>query len=370
MSAPVSPPLNSASRFAHIDAIRAFAVMLVVVAHAGLGHVVPGGSGVTIFFSISGFIITYLLLRERDRTQGFSAGGFYLRRALKIMPPFILIIVFPTLIFSAWEDIDGTAFASQVFFVFNWWYIWEKGGTLDGTAVVWSLSIEEQFYILFAIVWLIAVKLKHWRVVMFITALLGIVYSTLMRVSMASSGPSLSERIYYGSDTRLDGIAWGVLAALAFHLWQEKGSAQLPVIRLLASDWNLVISIAIYLLSLLIRDEWFRDTFRYSLQSIATCSIICYGLLPGAGQLRRSFYKVSQLKAISLIGLSSYSIYLSHLLIMKWLREYLDMPLLAGVLVLSLAGVGAGIAVYKFVEVPFHKIGLRIRTKQTVHGSA
>src|SRR3954469_19419128 len=90
------PPLNSANRFAHIDAMRAVAVGLVVVAHAGLDRVVPGGSGVTIFFSISGFIITYLVLRERDSAGGFAVGHFYLRRALKLGPPLVVIVFIPT----------------------------------------------------------------------------------------------------------------------------------------------------------------------------------------------------------------------------------------------------------------------------------
>ncbi|WP_181365120.1 acyltransferase family protein [Arthrobacter sp. HMWF013] len=86
--------------------MRAFAVMLVVVAHAGLGLIIPGGSGVTIFFTISGFIITYLMLRERDKTGGFSLGGFYFRRAVKIAPPLILAVVIPTLIYAIFEDIN------------------------------------------------------------------------------------------------------------------------------------------------------------------------------------------------------------------------------------------------------------------------
>jgi hypothetical protein len=70
----LGPVLAPSGRYAHLDAMRAFAVMVVVLAHAGLQHVVPGGSGVTIFFSISGFIITFLLLRERDRTGTSTCG--------------------------------------------------------------------------------------------------------------------------------------------------------------------------------------------------------------------------------------------------------------------------------------------------------
>jgi peptidoglycan/LPS O-acetylase OafA/YrhL len=68
----IATNISSSGRFEHIDALRALAVMLVVVAHAGLGHIVPGGSGVTVFFTISGFVITNLVLRERQRTGSFN----------------------------------------------------------------------------------------------------------------------------------------------------------------------------------------------------------------------------------------------------------------------------------------------------------
>ncbi|MGW9345945.1 acyltransferase family protein, partial [Streptomyces albidoflavus] len=110
----MATPLNSANRFAHIDAMRAFAVMVVVIAHAGLGHIVPGGSGVTIFFSISGFIITYLLLRERQKTDGFSVSSFYRRRFFKIFPPFAVAVIVPSLIWSIQHPIDWTAFLAQI----------------------------------------------------------------------------------------------------------------------------------------------------------------------------------------------------------------------------------------------------------------
>lgn len=363
MSREDSPPLNGANRYAHIDAMRAFAVMLVVVAHAGLGHVVPGGSGVTIFFSISGFIITYLLLRERDKTKSFSLSGFYIRRTIKIAPPFFLIVVVPTLISSVWGNVDWVGFFAQLLFVFNWFYLSGEVQGLNGTDVVWSLSIEEQFYILFAIVWLLAVKSRHWRTIITTVAAIGVAYSTISRILMAPD-PTLTDRIYYGSDTRLDGIAWGVLAAIAFHFLQEKGLLDHAVSRILGSDWTFISALCVYIMSLLIRDEWFRDTFRYTLQSIAACSVIIYGLLPGVGSLRRAFYTVAQWRAVALVGLASYSIYLVHLLLMNSIRDSMELPPSVNLIILCAVGVATGIAVYKFVEVPVHMLASKVRTKQ------
>lgn len=153
---------NTHGRLAHLDGMRAFAVLLVVVAHAGLGHLVPGGSGVTIFFAVSGFIITHLVLRERDRTGGFDVGGFYVRRAVKLLPPLLVAILLPTLVWSVWHPVDWSALAAQLFFYFNWTKA--SGAEFDalpGSGVVWSLSIEEQFYIVFALSWLLLVR-RRW----------------------------------------------------------------------------------------------------------------------------------------------------------------------------------------------------------------
>src|SRR3954470_3410035 len=122
-------------RYAHIDALRAFAVMLVVVAHAGLGSLVPGGSGVTIFFSISGFIITYLLLRENDATGSFGIRAFYVRRLLKIGPPLLVCILIPTIILAFFKAINWAPFAGIVFFYFNWFKATGVDAPLPGSGV-------------------------------------------------------------------------------------------------------------------------------------------------------------------------------------------------------------------------------------------
>ena len=144
-------------QFAHLDAMRAAAVMLVVLAHAGL-EVVPGGSGVTIFFVISGFIITHLVLKEHRRTGGFDIAGFYRRRALKLAPPLLVALVLPTALY-AWlvRPVSLGDFLGQVFFFFNWRYTDSQVDVLPGSIVVWSLSIEEQFYVAFALIWLLLV---------------------------------------------------------------------------------------------------------------------------------------------------------------------------------------------------------------------
>src|SRR4051812_6762421 len=172
---------HTENRYAHIDAMRALAVMLVVVAHAGLGAMVPGGSGVTIFFSISGFIITYLLLRENDATGSFGIRAFYVRRLLKIGPPLLVCILIPTIILAFFKAINWAPFAGIVFFYFNWFKATGVDAPLPGSGVVWSLSIEEQFYLGFALLWLIVVRSTARTRCLALLAGVAVVSSTTIR---------------------------------------------------------------------------------------------------------------------------------------------------------------------------------------------
>jgi peptidoglycan/LPS O-acetylase OafA/YrhL len=347
-------------RFAHVDAMRAAAVLLVVLAHSGLDHVVSGGSGVTIFFTISGFIITYLVLRERDRTGGFAIGRFYLRRALKIGPPLLLVVLLPSLALGPFRDLSWPEVASQALFSYNWLPAFGAGtGVLDGTGVVWSLAIEEQFYIAFAIVWLLAARRAAHVRILAVTAAAAIGYATIARLVLAGH----ADRIYYGTDTRIDGIAWGILAALVLHAWlhRERGERLLRLRRFVAGDAALLAAVVIYVLSGAIRDDWFRDTFRYTLQSVSAAIVILYGFQPGTSVVRRAFTAITGWRWVQWIGLASYSIYLVHLPALRPVLAALDgAPRPVAFLAAVAAGVGAGLLLYRLVEVPFEKLRRRL----------
>lgn len=341
-------PVNSAGRFAHIDAMRALAVMLVVVAHAGLENWVPGGSGVTVFFAISGFVITWVTLRERDRTGTFALGGFYQRRFFKLAPPMLVAVLVPTVAYSWSHQVDLDAVAGQVFFYFNWVELSSDGpiDVLPGSEVVWSLAIEEQFYIVFAAGWLVALRSARptrWLAGVAVTAA---VLSAGSRVLLAvADGPEAVDRIYYGTDTRLEGIALGILAAVLVHAGRHRWATH-PAVP--------VIALAAFLASLVYRDDVFRDTLRYTVQSLATCAWILHGFAVdpqrrGASRL----HTLAGLSAVQLVGRASYSIYLCHFSMIWAVEPATDrLPASAEVLVNSLVGVVVGVALFRLVEAP------------------
>lgn len=361
------------NRYAHIDAMRAFAVLLVVFSHAGLKFV-PGGSGVTIFFAISGFIITYLLLRERDKTGRFDVAGFYIRRLLKIAPPLILVIVIPTLVYWAMGGtIDSLDFMGQVFFFFNLRYLDSQITVLPGSHVMWSLSIEEQFYLIFAIIWLFMVRWRNYRNALTLLGLAVILYSSLSRWVLFDAGAT-SDRIYFGTDTRIEAITIGMLTALWYHRYSDdemvrgrhlEGRHYMPsggltsdgyTIPLLGRNWVLFTAVGVYLMTLVIRDATFRETIRYSLQAWSASAIMLWGLVASRQPLGATIHRWLAWRPLQLIGLSSYSIYLVHDILYKAIEGHLEaLPVAAQVGILVPPGVIAGVLIYLIVEVPVQR---------------
>lgn len=358
------PPVTATGRYSHIDAIRAFAVMLVVVAHAGLGHIVPGGSGVTIFFVISGFIITHLVLKEQKQTANFDVKSFYLRRFLKIAPPFLVIVAIPTVIYAQRHPIDWADFLSQVFFVFNWVYMTGEHMVLPGSGVVWSLAIEEQFYIVFALLWVIAVKSQRGVALLTATAMAVVVISLLLRLHISYSDFS-HRRTYYGTDTRVDGIAYGVLAAIIYQFLSEN-RANSVARRMLANDWVFLVAAVLYLFSLVYRNDIFRETFRYSIQAISALLLVLYGLLQTESRFRQWLGTVSNLRLVQIIGLSSYSIYLAHLSLNHLFGGLLkSWPEPLAILFRITTGVAAGVLVWALIERPVERFKKRLANAPT-----
>lgn len=357
------------NRYAHIDAMRAFAVLLVVFSHAGLTFV-PGGSGVTIFFVISGFIITFLLLRERDKTGGFDVGGFYMRRLIKIAPPLILVIIIPTLVYMLFGgEVDLVDFLGQIFFFFNWRYLDSQVTVLPGTHVAWSLAIEEQFYLVFALIWLFAVKSKHYQKIIVSISAVTILFSMGSRVALHLQNAT-TDRIYFGTDTRVEAIAVGTLVAVWFFRYRSTDLVQGKdvsvnrfadnsivshgkMVPLLGRNWIIIAALGFYLGSLVIRDPWFRDTIRYSIQATSAALMVLWGQVVMRQPLGERLMKFLQWRFLQVLGLASYSIYLSHDALYKIVEPYLEfLPRPLSVLVMVALGLALGIAIWKFVEIP------------------
>lgn len=319
--------------------------LLVFAAHAGLHDVVPGGFGVTVFFFLSGYLITTLLRLEHDSHGTISFSQFYLRRALRILPPFYIVLVAAALAAAAGIVSGGVhphALAAQALYYANYWIVGHGyGGLPSGTGVYWSLAVEEHFYVLFpALYFLLRRFLPTKRQAMVLLGLTGLVLA--WRVVLVYGLHVDADRTYLASDTRVDSILFGCALALYGNPAIDGPS------RISAAAWKwglLPASLLVLLFTFVYRDPGFRQTFRYTLQGIALAPLFVVAMrYPDFGPFR-----LLNLKAVSFVGVLSYSLYLVHHVLLDAIGG--QPSLLRAVLALS-ASLAVSYAIYVLVEKP------------------
>jgi len=197
-----------------LDGLRAISISIVLVSHAGFGSIVPGGLGVTIFFFLSGYLITTLLMNERERSGRIDIGKFYLRRVFRLFPPLLvtLVIAYSLVILGVLAGgISWAGVLAQLVYFANYYSLFFDPGntTAAGTGILWSLAVEEHFYMFYPAVLtgLLAIGLSKQRIVVVLAiTCLGVL---AWRMHLASLPNFVTERTYYSSDTRIDSILFG-----------------------------------------------------------------------------------------------------------------------------------------------------------------
>ncbi len=220
-SAPATP---RATRLAGLDGLRAIAVLAVVLYHADLG-ILPGGFlGVDVFFVISGFLITTLLLAEHERLGRIRLRAFWARRARRLLPALFLVLA-ATLTLAVVLAPDEVArlrgdTLAALAYVTNWYLIlrqqsyFEAMGRPSPLLHLWSLAVEEQFYVLWPIALAGGLVVLRRRG-MLAASLAGAAGSALLMAWLYRPDVDPS-RIYYGTDTHATGLLLGAALALAW----------------------------------------------------------------------------------------------------------------------------------------------------------
>ncbi|MBC7982781.1 MAG: acyltransferase [Candidatus Obscuribacterales bacterium] len=289
-----------------LDGIRALAVSLVFFAHSGLDHIVPGGLGVTIFFVLSGYLISTLMRIEFAATHRIDYRGFYLRRFLRLMPPLFIVVALAGVL-STLSIIDG-AFSTQGFwsvllYFGNYFVIaHDFGGLPAGLGVVWSLAVEEHYYLFYPP--LAALLLRTGRVGLSAKFLLTLCLAVLAWRCWLVMHGAAEEYLTMATDTRVDSILVGCLLALWRNPWIDAALTPNPV-----RDWFLIgLSTAVLLFTLIYRDDFFRLTYRYSLQSLAVVPLLYFAV----AKAKQAPFCWLNAKPLVYIGTISYTVYLTH----------------------------------------------------------
>jgi peptidoglycan/LPS O-acetylase OafA/YrhL len=329
---------------------------LVFVAHAGLDNLVPGGLGVTIFFFLSGFLITTLLMREHLQTGRISLKAFYVRRVKRILPPMYVAIVIGLALVSlglqqgavTWQGV-----LAQAGHCANYFVIITGGGKgmIPGLGLLWSLAVEEHFYFLFPLALILA--LRRYPVASVAKGVVAICAIVLLWRCYLVLGLHVStDRTYVATDTRLDSILWGCFLAL----WRNPATTPDAARRLAGNRW-LFAGLGVLVFSLLVRNPSFRETLRYSLQSMALAPIFAAVIL----RTRESGFRWLENKAVVFIGRISYSFYLLHVLALNLTHRYLATGDAVRGVVAFLGTAAAATLMLVLVEQPVARWGRRHR---------
>ena len=336
-----------------IDGLRAIAVGAVILYHAQitiLGHQPFKGGfiGVDIFFVISGYLITSIILKELVTTGSFSFKHFYERRVRRILPAllFIMLVSLPFawmyLLPSSFVDFSKSilyslGFSSNFYFHYSGQEYGAESGLLKPFLHTWSLSVEEQFYILFPIVLLIT--FKYFRKHLLTILVIGLIISLQMADWGSKNYPSAS---FYFLHTRIwELLAGSILAYFEITLGHRSKNKTL----------NLILpTIGLFLIGhsiLFFNDKMFHPSFYTLSPIIGVCLIIWFS------SKNELITKILSTKLFVGIGLISYSLYLWHYTIFSFARvkdntpsEYDKFEWVFLSIILSLIS-------YVFIERPF-----------------
>jgi peptidoglycan/LPS O-acetylase OafA/YrhL len=351
-----------------LDGIRAVSFMVVFVAHAGLADRIPGGFGVTVFFFLSGYLITTLLRLEYEGTGRVSLRDFYLRRVLRILPPFYTVLAL-ALALTATGLLAGQLrlwpVLSQLGHLANYWTIRHGAdGTPAGTAVYWSLAVEEHFYLVFPCLFIFLQRWLPGRLRLQGRLLLGLCLAVLAwRLRLVMVDHVATDRTYLASDTRIDSILFGCALALGANPMMDplRGSSALWRWLLLPLGLLLLLS------TFLFRADWFRETLRYTLQGIGLTPLFVVAMR----EPRWWPFRWLNLPAVRHVGLLSYSLYLVHYVIIFFLEQHLPswhwsaraLPALA--ISLAIAQI-----IHRFIEKPCARLRRRLAHATWLKGNA
>lgn len=297
------------------DGLRGAAVTLMVLFHALHLTGMPVFSGayvsLDVFFVLSGYLITGLLLKEFEQTGKISLPRFYMRRFLRLMPALWAVIVATLVLVHVFDAVSFPRVQREAWwsalYISNW--MRASGHFMDYLSHTWSLAVEEQFYLLWPLLLYFLAKRRGVKTVFFAALALALL-SWFWCAALASFGGKPWWRVYHGLDTRLDALMWGCALAAWAHgrgRIQEGAARALPLLSVLACAGLLGISVAPGL-----GLEW-PGFYLYGSTVVAWMTL---AMIADIRYSPRSWLRAAlEWRPLVGLGVISYGVYLWHLLI-------------------------------------------------------
>jgi len=364
-----------------IDGLRALAVIAVMLYHLGFSWIPGGFLGVDLFFVISGYVITRLLLDSIEQSGGLDLRGFYLARARRLLPALLFTVITTTIAIGIWAPDTIKRFLSDIPFALtgtmNWWLVarqqdyFESIGRAPLLQHTWSLAVEAQFYLLWPLIlYFVLKRLGKSRIpiaALVIAAASGVALF-LVSLSLDASNTSKVSHVYFGTDTHSIGLFLG--AALAVSWIPQNFTTNVSKKAQDFIDGIGVFGFIGIIATFLLIDESKPTLYKiaFPLAALFGASIIMSVVHPAS-----RFAPILQSPVLVWIGQRSYAIYLWHWIIFQVTRPSVDLAgqmwalyALRILIVFALADISL-----RFVEQPIRRgalknwtTGLKYRTKK------
>jgi peptidoglycan/LPS O-acetylase OafA/YrhL len=367
-----------------LDGLRAVAVLAVIAYHLNWGWAPGGLLGVGVFFVLSGYLITDLLLAQRERYGHIAFGRFWRRRARRLLPALWVMLGAVVLWVALAQPLQLSMLRTDVlaalFYFSNWWYALQhvayfaSFGPPSPLGHLWSLAVEEQFYLFWPLLLGISVYLFGRRqrsgrsLIMQMRAGLGVhptVPVALVIIAAIASATAMAllwrpgadpDRVYYGTDTRAFELLLG--AALAF-VWPSTRPAALDGQKRAALEMAGVAGLIVIAVLIVVTNEYDAFLYRggFALLALATVAVIAALSHPATW-----FGRALGFKPLRWLGVRSYGIYLWHYPVIVLTTPLVDT---AGAhLLRSLFQIGGTIAIaalsWRYVEQPVREHGFSV----------
>jgi peptidoglycan/LPS O-acetylase OafA/YrhL len=305
---------------ASLDGIRGISILAVMIYNARMGLAEGAFIGVTLFFVLSGFLITMLLVQEHDRSAKISLKSFYYRRALRLLPALVLLLLFCCAYAAilqpgekAVRTYNGAFYA--LFYVLNWAQVESQTSSIGALSHAWSLSVEEQFYLVWPLLLsgMLSIGMKRKAIASFIFALISIsiIWSAYL---WRETGDFL--RPYVGSDARAAELFIGCLAAMLVSWGVIRQTKRVRLIIGLTSAAS--AAAILYAMAKMELYSAFTYSGGFALVALGTAVIIVNALL-----FPSRLTRLLEFPPLVWMGKVSYGLYLWHFPVFETTRQIL-----------------------------------------------